>query len=95
MNFMTLFIGIPFLIVLIYFIISLRNNVFVELELWHKAAIVLMSLVPIWGIIISLGATVYFINDVRNANSENRIFRPSWINILLFGKDKCYNKKGL
>lgn len=92
MDFMKLFIGIPFAIVFALFIISLRNDIFKELKLWVKAVITISSLVPIWGVVFAFFGMVYFARDVKNANARNRIFRPSKINIWLFGEEKCYKK---
>lgn len=92
MNFMTYFSLIPFFIMLGFFIMSLRNDVFVETKFSYRIIALLCSLVPLWGVVLNIGVIIYFYNELKKANENNRIFRNSWINIFLFGEDKC--KKG-
>ena len=86
---MKLFIAIPFLIVLMLFIASLRNKIFTELSLQVRFGLVLCSLVPIWGTVLAIFGVIYLIRDIKNAGKNNRIFNNSAINRWLFGKDRC------
>lgn len=90
MNFMTLFVGIPFLILLTYYITSMRNNVFNGIPLPARFALLLCGLVPIWGVVLCVLGFAHFIGEVRSAGPDRRIFRNTRINRFLFGEDKCY-----
>lgn len=68
MDFMTLFCGIPFFIVLILFIVSLKKKIFTELSLPVKIFLVFASLVPIWGVILAIFGIVYLIHDLKKLN---------------------------
>lgn len=71
MTFMQLFCGIPFTIVLVLFIISLRRkDIFVELSVKVRFALMLASLVPIWGAILAIFGIIYLIRDIRNINKQ-------------------------
>lgn len=71
MTFMQLFCGIPFTIVLVLFIISLRRkDIFVELSVKVRFALTLASLVPIWGVILAIFGIIYLIRDIRNINKK-------------------------
>lgn len=71
MTFMQLFCGIPFTIVLVLFIISLRRkDIFVELSVGVRFALTLASLVPIWGVILAIFGIIYLIRDIRNINKQ-------------------------
>lgn len=71
MTFMQLFCGIPFTIVLVLFIISLRRkDIFMELLVGVRFSLTLASLVPIWGVILAIFGIIYLIRDIRNINKQ-------------------------
>ena len=86
---MKLLIAIPFLIVFVLFIISLRNKIFAEISLSAKFGLLLCALVPIWGVVLAIFGIIYLIRDIKNAGKHNRIFSNTAINRYLFGEDKC------
>lgn len=89
MTFMQLFCAIPFTIVLVLFITSLRNEVFRELSLFARFALTICALVPIWGVILAIFGTIYLLRDAKHAGRHNRIFAPTRLNKWLWGDDKC------
>lgn len=89
MSFEIIIAIICFLIELVFFIISTRNLVFVKIPAMTRLLFMFLSLVPTWGFVIVFGTAVYFYVDVKNAGPDNRIFRNSWINLKLYGKNKC------
>ena len=90
MDFMTLFCGIPFLILLTYFIMSFRNKVFSDLHPGVRFVLLLCGLVPIWGVVLVVLGFAHLMDTINHAGPNNRIFNNSRINRFLFGEDKCY-----
>lgn len=85
-----LIIGIVcFAIELVFVIISLRNYVFNEVPAIAKILALFASFVPTWGFVLNVLTIAYFIAEARTAGPDNRLFRRSWINMKLFGEDKC------
>jgi hypothetical protein len=81
---MTLFVGIPFVINLMFFMQTFRNIVFHDISIPVRCALLLCSLVPIWGVVLCVLAINKFIIDLK----DNKILmRNNKLNRLLF-KDK-------
>ena len=87
---MQLFCGIPFIIVLFLFITSLRNKVFTDLSVLSRFLLTIASLIPIWGIVVSVLGIYFFFRDIESAGPNNRILNNIKINKWLFGEDKCF-----
>lgn len=80
-----------FTIVLILFIMSLRNTLFVELSTTVRFILLLACGIPVWGIVLAFFGIVYLIHDIKKAKRlKKRIMNNSYINRLLFGEDICY-----
>lgn len=83
---MTLFVGIPFIIALFFLIMSFRNIAFHDVSLSLRYCVLIMTLVPIWGIILCVGIIYKFFTDLKEGKI---LMRNNKVNRLL------YNKKNL
>ena len=79
-----------FIIVLVLFITSLRNKVLNDIPLGARFALLICSLVPVWGIVIAITGIFLFFVEIKNSDDKHRLMRNSKINKWLFGEDKCY-----
>lgn len=90
MTFESILIFVQFLLVISLYIISKRNYVMNSIPLWLKNLSIILSLVPIWGVVLFIGGCACLHNDIRKAKKTNKsIFRNSWINRILFGEKLC------
>ena len=72
MNFMTLFCGIPFVIVLVVFILSIKLNLLREFSYPIRFILLICSLVPIWGMILAIFGIIYLLRDMKMYRRRGR-----------------------
>lgn len=91
MSFTTLLSIIQFGLVLLLFIYSLRNNVLNDLSYPVRYLFLIISLVPIWGVVLFVLGIYFIYHDVQIAKlKKKKILINNAFNRLLFGKDVCF-----
>lgn len=86
-----LLIAIQFILMFWMLYYSLRNEVMTYIKPPLRVICVVLSLIPIWGVVLFVGAITCIYNDFKNAKKNNKqIFRNNFFNRSLFGEDVCY-----
>lgn len=86
-DFMTLFIGIPFIIIMFFFIMTLRNIVFHDISLPIRFVLLACSLIPIWGVVLCVGAFCKFYTDLKDGKI---LMRRNKINSFLYKEKNLF-----
>lgn len=91
MSFINILCLTQFFLVFLLFIFSLRNNVMSSIKLPQRFICVIISLVPIWGILLFVGGIAVIYINVKNAKQSNKkILRNNPFNRFFFGKNICF-----